>query len=150
METALTIGFADGEYRFHLGLRQINEIQTRCDAGIGAVFARVSKGRFFRKTAIGEVAIGNPELAEYRIEDLTSIIRQGLIGGGKGTVEGVEIKVDDRRADQLIQNYVLAEGYPLEDSWTLAHAILAAKIVGYDSGETVVSDDKKKAETTTV
>lgn len=144
METSLTVGFADGEYTFRLGLLQINEIQNRCNAGIGAVFARVDKGRYFQKTEAGELAIGNHAEAEYRIEDLTAVIRQGLIGGGRGVVEGVEVKVDPSRADQLIKNYVLCDGFPLGDAWTLAHAILTATIVGYAPAETIAVADKKK------
>lgn len=148
MQTSLTIAFADGEYTFRLALAQINEIQTRCNAGIGAVFARIAKGRFFRKTDLGEIAIGDPSQAEYRIEDLVSVIRQGLIGGGRGVVDGVEVKVDAPRAEQLIKNYVLADGCPLEDAWTLAYAILTATIVGYEPAEPIPDADKKKAEAT--
>lgn len=148
MQTSLTVGFADGEYTFRLGLVHINEIQNRCNAGIGAIYARIAKGRFFRKTDLGELAIGDPSLAEYRIEDLTAVIRQGLIGGGRGVVEGVEVKVDAARADSLIKNYVIAEGRPLEDAWTLAYAVLTATIIGYEPAETIAVETKKKARKT--
>lgn len=148
MQTSLTIAFADGEYVFRLGLKQINEIQQRCGVGIGAVFARIAKGRYFQKTASGEVAIGDPMQAEYRIEDLTAVIRQGLIGGGRGIVEGVDVTVSPERAGQLIDNYVLADGRPLEDAWTLAYAILTATIVGYEAADAKSEPVKKKRVTT--
>lgn len=147
MDTSLTIPFGDGEYTFRLGLAQIDEIQTRCNAGIGAVFARIAKGRFFRQTASGEIAIGDPLQAEYRVEDIISVVRHGLIGGGKGVVDGQEVKVDAARANQLINNYLLADGIPLEAGWTLAHAILAATIVGFEPP--IPEAQKKTADETT-
>ncbi len=147
MDTSLRIAFADGEYLFALGLKQINEIQNRTGLGIGAVYARLSKGRFFRKTDMGEIAFGDGMQGDYNMDDILSVIRQGLIGGNFGLVDGEEVKVDANRAQQLIDNYVLAEGRPLEDAWTLAHSILSARIVGFEApgGADL---DKKKAETT--
>lgn len=131
-QTSIRLKFADGEYDFRLGLAQINEIQNRCGTGIGAVFARVLKGRFFQVTPEGQVAIGDPSQAEYRIEDLLATIRQGLIGGGKGVVDGAEVVVDAARANQLVENYVASGAQPLKDAWALAAAILSVAIEGYD------------------
>lgn len=147
METSITLEFADGEYLFALGLRQINEIQNVCDMGIGAVFARVARGIYHRKTEAGEVLFGDPTQSEYRIEDLTAIIRQGLIGGGQGTVDGEQVKVDATRANQLIDAYVLADRQPIEKSWKLAYTILAGRIVGFEAPDGSHLDKKKEATT---
>jgi hypothetical protein len=144
----LTLPFADGEYQFHLGLAQINEVQKACNAGIGEIFARLCRGRFFKLTPSGEVAIGDPMQAEYRIEDLVNVIRQGLIGGGQGKVDGQSVVVDAQRAKELIDNYVLGEDAPLKDSWALAAAILQARIEGYDVPEAPAAKPKKKARVT--
>lgn len=143
-QTSIELPFADGKYLFRLGLAQINEIQTRCDTGIGAVFARLLKGRFFKRTPEGELAIGDPMQAEYRIEDVLAVIRQGLLGGGKGKVDGAEVVVDADRANQLINNYVLAEGHPISEAWALAAAILSVAIEGYEPAEGVADEPKKK------
>jgi hypothetical protein len=147
METSISLEFADGEYLFALGLKQINEIQNACDAGIGAVFARVAHGMFHRKAAEGEVVFGDPMQSAYRMEDLTAVIRQGLIGGGRGTVDGESVTVDTTRANQLIENYVLAERQPLQKSWQLAYTILSSRIVGFEPPDGS-GHDKKKGETT--
>jgi hypothetical protein len=131
-QTSIRLAFADGEYDFRLGLAQINEIQNRCGVGIGAVYARVLKGRFFQVTPDGPVAIGDPSQAEYRIEDLLSTVRQGLIGGGKGMVDGQDVAVDATRADQLVKNYIAEGGQPIKLAWELAAAILSVAIEGYD------------------
>jgi hypothetical protein len=139
MNTAIDLAFADGTYTFDLGLAQINEIQSKCGAGIGAVYARVCKGRYF----VSDMAIGNPAEADYRIEDLVAVIKQGLIGGAKGVVDGQEVPVTAFRANQLVENYVLAAGQPLKDAWTIAAAVLTARIEGYDPPKT---DEKPKPE----
>jgi len=146
-QTSIDLPFADGVYTFRLGLAQINEIQNRCGCGIGALFARVSKGRFFTLTPEGHVAVGDPLQAEYRIEDLLAVIRQGLLGGGQGIVEGETVKVDTARASQLIEHYVLADGCPLKDAWALAAAVLSVVIEGYEPPEP--DADKKKDEPAT-
>jgi hypothetical protein len=126
MQSDIWLAFADGEYRFRHGLAQINEIQTRCEAGIGAVYARVMKGRYI----VGDQAVGQPLEAEFRVDDLISIIRQGLIGGGKGTVDGAEVEVSTFRANQLVDNYVI--GRPISEAWALAAAIIAVTMHGYE------------------
>lgn len=143
-QTSISLPFADGVYDFRLGLAQLNEIQDRCDAGIGQVFARLVKGRFFKLTPAGEIAIGDPLQAEYRAEDIVATIRQGLIGGGKGVVDGQEVRVDAERANKLIERYVLGEGCPLKDAWALAAAILTVAIEGYDPPEEEPKPVKKK------
>lgn len=145
MLTTITLSFADGEYDFALPLAQIKELQNRCDDGIGVIYARVLKGRLFQMTPQGQVAIGNPLESAYRIEDVVNTIRQGLLGGARGVVDGEEIKVDAVRANQLIESYVLAPGFPLKDAWALAAAILASRIEGYEPAEKAVpAADKKK------
>jgi hypothetical protein len=138
VDTAIDLAFADGTYSFNLGLAQINEIQSKCGAGIGAIYARVCKGRYLMES----VTFGNPLESEYRIDDLIETIRQGLIGGGKGMVDDKEVIVTAFRANELVANYVLAPGNPLKDAWTLAAAILTARIEGY----TPPADNKPKAD----
>lgn len=127
MQTSTTLPFADGHYRFHLGLTQINELQNKCGLGIGTIYARTIKGRYL---LAGE-GFGHPEEGEYRLEFLLDTIRQGLIGGGSGTVDDRDVKVDAYRANQLVQSYCYPNR-PLKDDWTLAAAILMASIEGFD------------------
>lgn len=142
MQTHINLHFADGEYRFALGLAQIQELQEKCNAGIGAIYARVLQGR-----VAGDIGVGHPGYAAYRHEDLRETVRQGLIGGGEGLVDGQEVKVSTLRANQLVERYL--EALPLKEQWDLAAAVLFAKVEGYaPDGEVEAeepTDDKKKA-----
>ena len=148
MQTHIDLPFADGVYRFALGLDQLHELQTKCRAGIGAIYARVLAGR-----VPDQPEIGHPLYAAYQIDDLVETIRQGLIGGGEGLVDGQPVTVTPMRANDLVSRYgPNAPGVSLSDLWTTAAAILFAKIEGYsppDGAEPSPIDDKKKATPTT-
>lgn len=136
MQTHIHLAFADGRYKFALGLEQINELQNKCGVGIGALYARVLQGR-----VSGDIATGHPGFAAYYQADLIETARQGLIGGGEGLVDGQVVKVGTLRADQLIENYFLP--LPLVEQWNLAAAILFAKVEGYVPLDEPAPDKKK-------
>lgn len=150
MKTHVDLKFADGEYRFALGLAQIHELQTKCSAGIGAIYARVLQGR------VPAEDIGHPLYGAYHVGDLVETIRQGLIGGGEGQVDGQVVQVTATRANELVERYGPgADGVPLAEMWKLAAAILFAKIEGYEPAVAEAEDKKKEQpaaenETTTV
>jgi len=129
VQTWIDLKFADGEYSFRLGLPQIAEIERKCGAGIGAIYARTLRGRY----GIGDDEI-MPTEADYRFPELVEVIRQGLIGGASGVVDKMEVKVSSVRANDLIDAYVLGiseRRMALRQTWALAAAILAALIEGY-------------------
>lgn len=140
MQTHVDLSFADGEYRFALGLAQIHELQTKTGVGIGALYARVLQGR-----VPGELDAGHPGFAAYHMVDLVETIRQGLIGGGEGRVNGETVPVSAMRANELVDRYVLGPDAPLSTLWTIAAAVLYAKIEGY-APAVDDANDKKKAE----
>jgi len=124
----IELEFADGVYLFALPLERIDELQTKCKIGIGGLFQRLLKG-CITDPLTGQV-IGNPAASEFYAVDIIETLKQGLIGGGRGSVDGVEVKVTPLIANQLIRNYVLDR--PLAESWSLAVSVLVACIVGYD------------------
>lgn len=130
MANSIDLEFADGEYTFALPLAQIDELQRKCDAGIGAIFARVMKGA----GRSGEDITLHPAMAEFYAVDLVEVIRQGLIGGKRGMVDGKEVAVSPPFARRLVDNYVLNQ--PLIRAWEIAFVILSAVIVGYSPPET--------------
>lgn len=132
--THIDLEFADGEYRFALGLEQINELQNACGDGIGAIYARVLQGR-----VASDVAVGHPGFAAYKLADLVETVRQGLIGGGQGLVDGQAVKVEPMRANQLVANYL--HPMPLSKQWDLAASILFAKVEGYEPAADEADDD---------
>lgn len=140
----IDLEFGDGEYRFALPLAQIDELQRKAGAGIGALFARTLKGA----NRIANDVVLAPANAEFYALDLIETVRQGLIGGGRGTVDGQEVKVDPSRAQRLVAAYLLNQ--PLAVAWELAVSILGAVIVGYDPpGEGAPGESPAPSETTT-
>lgn len=129
-QNKIELQFADGAYWFALPLAQIDELQRKCGAGIGTIFSRVMRGA----SRIGDDIILAPGSSDFYALDLIETIRQGLIGGGLGTVNGQEVRVSPPLADRLITNYVLTQ--PMVRSWEQAISILAAVIVGYERPET--------------
>lgn len=124
----IELEFGDGSYEFALPLVQIHELQRKTGIGIGGLFARVLQG-CVRNPTNGDINLA-PGAAQFYALDLIETIRHGLIGGGKGMVNGEKIKVTPAVANQLVETYVL--GRPLSDSWSMAASILGACIVGYD------------------
>jgi hypothetical protein len=122
------LDFADGEYRFYLGLEQIDELQRKCGVGIGGLLARLSKGRTFDPINLRFTL--DPFLSDFYAIDIIETLRQGLIGGGKGKVNEIEIEIKASLADKLIKNYVLTK--PLGEHWNEALSVLGACIMGYD------------------
>lgn len=141
MQTWCDIEFGNGRYRAALGLEQIKELERLCNAGLGEIFARTSKGRY--GFLDGEIY---PEAAEYRFPELIEVIRQALIGGGVGVVDGQDVKVPDFRANELVQAYLLGlhdQRMAVTRIWALAYQILHALVNGY-----VPPKPKKKAPVT--
>lgn len=126
MANSIDLEFADGRYTFALPLAQIDELQRKTGTGIGAIFSRVIKGA----SRLNDDIVLAPASAEFYALDLIETIRQGLIGGGKGEVDGGEVKVTPVLAQRLVSNYVLNQ--PLSTAWEFAVSILGAVIVGYD------------------
>lgn len=145
MHTTIDLQFADGAYTFKLGLAQVRELQEKTKSGIGALYARVLQGR------MGEgLDVGHTAYAAFRIDDLRETVRQGLIGGGSGRVDGADVLVTSLRATELVERYL--DPMPLAEQWKLAAAVLYALVEGYrddasddDVVEPAPGDDKKKA-----
>lgn len=127
METSITLEFADGQYEFRLGLAQIHEIERKCSAGISEVFSRVMAGTLQEDD--GQILL-SPMQSKFYASDLIESIRQGLIGGKSGMVDGEPVQVTPGMAAKLIKAYV--EDQPLMHSWELACAILGSSMIGYE------------------
>lgn len=123
--TEIDLDFADGSYTFALRLPQLAELQEKCKAGIFAIYGRVMRGRYLFE---GEV-VGLAHEGEAFSHDLFETCRLGLIGGGRGIVDGQEVKVSSGAAANLVARYL--HDAPLREAWALAAAILSAKIEGY-------------------
>lgn len=123
--TALDLHFADGEYLFDLKLPQLDELQQK-RGPIFEIYGRVLRGRSF----YDGVLIADTTAGAAFAEDLFDTIRLGLIGGGRGLVNDKEIEVSALTAKTLVERY--CHSAPLKESWSVAAAILAARIEGYE------------------
>lgn len=101
----VTLPWADDEYLFKLGLKQIEELQEKANAGLGLIANRVMAGQFY-------------------IQDIYHTIRLGLIGGGLEPV----------KAKKLVDRYVDGQALtPMEDehsNFQTAKLILTAAYFG--------------------
>lgn len=139
----IDLEFADGEYRFALGLAQIDELQTKCGAGIGEIHGRIIRGA--ARGPNGSVVL-HPASAGFRVEDLFETIRLGLIGGNSGEVDGKTIEVDPRLALRLMKNYCYNR--PLVEAWQLAASIMLAVISGFTPPEDQAGNGEAAAQET--
>ncbi len=98
-DAAITLTWADGQFKFRLGWGELEELQEKTDAGPYVVLRRLHSG-------------------EWRVQDVSSIIRIGLIGGGMTPDE----------AYKKVRFYV--EQRPPLESVPYARAILEAGLVG--------------------
>lgn len=131
MQTHLTLDWADGSYDFCLTWSGCAEIERKSNAGIQAVYERVM-------------------LAGSYSADVTEIIRQALLGGKSGLVDGQPVEVKPATANALIARYVTGEDAPpFADSWNVAKAILHTFMVGHETAQkkTEGEDDLMTAST---
>lgn len=98
-DATVTFDWADGTYSFRLAWGQLAELQEKCDAGPYVVLQRLHSG-------------------EWRIEDISNIIRLGLIGGGMAPSPALK----------LTRAYV--EARPPMESLIPAQVILSAALMG--------------------
>lgn len=145
MQSTVELDFADGLYTFALPLPQINELQTKCGIGIGGLFARVYKGITTIDEGDQKKVVYLPQFAEFHLADILETIRQGLIGGGKGVVDGEEITVTAAVANRLIENYVASK--PLNPNWAVAASVLGGCVVGFDPPKKAEPDQAPAKET---
>lgn len=133
MQTHREIEFGDGTYTFALKMKGILAIEEKCRARIGAVHAHVLQGWYAPN---GETAFANPMQGDYGLLEVLEICRQGLIGGGKGMVDGREIEVGDHLATHLVRTYLEPDaGVPLSRAWETAVVILQTSLVGYEPAQ---------------
>lgn len=124
-DTAVTLAFGDGDYRFWLGLPQVVELERKCgDKSIFAMYDAMGGGLAIDGTAPIYLGGGSAMVAEIR-----ETIRLGLIGGNSGMVDGAAIEVGPQKARDLVESYVFPNR-PLVEGLHVAWSILHAAIVG--------------------
>jgi hypothetical protein len=98
-DARIELDWADGTYSFRLAWGQLEELQEHCEAGPFIIHTRL-------------------QTHQWRVQDISNVIRLGLIGGGMKPAEALKIT----------RRYV-EERPPLENV-PYAVAILGAGIMG--------------------
>jgi hypothetical protein len=91
--------WADGTYTFRLAWAELAELQEQCDAGPFVILDRL-------------------QTRQWRIQDVSNVIRLGLIGGGMEPVKALK----------LVRSYV--EARPPMENVIYASGILSAGLMG--------------------
>lgn len=98
----VTLIFGDDEYPFRLNIKQVEELQEKCDAGPSQIMRRLMQD-------------------EWRVADVREPIRLGLIGGGMDAEKALRLTrryVDDSPFAPLVLTALAilqARLYPFED-----------------------------------
>lgn len=94
-DASISLEWGDGDYNFRLGWGEIAKLQEACDAGPFVILDRLKDGT-------------------CHLEDISSVIRWGLVGGGKSLAD----------ATKLVKLYV--ESRPPSENRLTAYAVMAA------------------------
>ena len=123
----VVLPFADGEYHFFVPWAACAEIEAKAGAGILAIYARMAGG-------------------DAHLNDIAETLRQGLLHGGGGTVDGkaVVTKGNVAEVDRLLRHYVTGPDavMSIADAWRLAQPVLAGAIVGYPEAQKKTTADQ--------
>lgn len=95
----INLTWADGDYDFALRWGELAELQEKTDAGPYVVLQRIGSG-------------------SWRVEDISNVVRLGLIGGGMTP------------ADALKKVRMYVEQRPPMENVPLAYAVLQASLLG--------------------
>lgn len=85
------LDWADGSYAFRLGWGELIELQEKCNAGPFVVLERLT-------------------LRSWRMEDISQVIRLGLMGGGLAPDRALKLTRDYVEARPPMENVMLARG----------------------------------------
>ena len=124
LSTAIELDFADGRYRFWLGLPQANEFETK--------HGSILRTEDTLRASIGLDADDNPVCiggGDGTGQQVRDILRLGLVGGGWGIVDGERVEVSPNDAKALVERYSWPER-PLAEVAPIAWRVLAAAVFG--------------------
>jgi hypothetical protein len=117
-DASIALDWADGTHQFRLAWAEIAELQEKCNAGPYEILQRLTTGR-------------------WRIEEISNVIRLGLIGGGMEPIPALK----------LVRAYV--EARPPFENLMHAQAIMSAGLMGAPDEDDVKKNSEAKAKEST-
>ncbi len=125
-DTAVTLPFADGRYTFALPVARVFAIErTGEKRSIFTIYDDLAGGLVPNESEGFSYAFGG----SARMDEIRAVIREGLIGGREGIVDGETIVIGQADAVRLIEGYCYPHRPAAEDAET-ALFILDAAIRG--------------------
>ena len=104
---AIELDWADGNYTFRLGLKELEELEEKCDLGVFQIYQKLHPAG----------------MRDFRSKHLSEVIRLGLLGGGMKPVE----------CFTLVRRYL--DERPIEENRDAAFAIVGAALARVHGGE---------------
>ena len=126
--------FGAGTYLLWLDLPRAAAIERAADCGLMKVAGDVFTGRIHGADGGGAMTHG---IVSPRI--LIEVVRQALIGGGRGMVDGEVVKVDPQEAASLLEFYG-PPSRPVSELWDIATIILYAAVQGVEPPDAPLFD----------
>ncbi|MET3899671.1 hypothetical protein ABIB57_003633 [Devosia sp. UYZn731] len=90
-DASITLPWADGDYRFRLAWGELIELQEQCDAGPMVILHRLIDG-------------------QWKVQDISQIMRLGLIGGGTAPEKALKLIRDYVESRPPLENVMMARG----------------------------------------
>lgn len=90
-DASVTLAWADGEYTFRCGWKELIELQEQADAGPFVILDRLTRGT-------------------WKVGDISHTIRLGLIGGGATPADALKLTQRYVESRPPLENVMLARG----------------------------------------
>lgn len=114
-DARIELDFADGQYSFRLPWGGLVELQEKCAIGPYALLNRLNSD-------------------DWRVEDISEVIRIGLIGGANGD------EMHPVKANKLVERYVKAR--PPTENLNIARGIMLVALFGAPEEEAAKTANK--------
>lgn len=126
MATSITVQHFDGDYSLHLCADGVALIERTAGVGVIGLYRQLTAARYRDANKREAFAVTAP------VGVVREIVRQALLGGNGGRVEGRFVMVMPDTADALLDHYCAGqEADPVSALCTLAIAALHALIFGF-------------------
>lgn len=90
-DASIELDWADGHYIFRLAWGELRQLQEKCDAGPFVILSRLRGGT-------------------WRMDDISEVVRLGLIGGGATPADALKLVRDYVESRPPLENLMLATG----------------------------------------